>query len=556
MDDLVVRAMAQRGGDLLCLEPLDLLDVAGSIVGQAAGDLGARQIADGHDVAHVELPLDPYDDAVSVRDRLSFVKTPRVLLVWPDEGGVMRRKLDLLLVLRHAERLGMRLALVTTDPAVIAHARDLNLSVFPDAETAARSAWKQPRAASFTPPPPLDPAEMVEQVQRRREIAAYAGGPQWARWAAFTALLLAIAAGFVLAAPSATITITPASRQVHESVTIMADPALTDIDLDAKRMPASVVSLEATSHVTVQSSGRETGGASLAQGLVTFTNEAAEPVLIPLGTVVATSSTYPVRFETRIEATLPGGWGASVQVPVRALAQHAGPAGNVEAGAINRIEADFAGWVSVANPNATYGGAVEDRSIVTQEDHQRLLVLGRQQVLQHARDLLLHQLSGDQFLVPGSVAILEERPGWTIYSAIVGDAAESVSLDLRARVQAVVVDERQARQLAYAGLAPYLQPGLEIAPDALTFARGEILEIAPDGRVTFLMNVNGTIGVAVEAERVRSRLAGASVSEAQRRLAAEWVLDPQRPPVIETWPGWYHRLPFLPVRITVKVEPT
>jgi len=501
------------------------------------------------------LPLDPSDDAVSVRDRLSFVDGPRVLLVWPDEGRVLRRKLDLLLVLRHAERLGMRLALVTADPTVIAHARELNLSVFADAVAAGHSPWKKPRAASFTPPP-LDPRAMVEQVQRRRELAADAGGPRWARWAVFAALLIALAAGVVLTAPHATITITPASRQVHDSVTIVADPALTDIDLDAKRMPASVVTLEATSRVTVQSSGRETAGASLAQGLVTFTNEASEPVLIPLGTVVATSSTYPIRFETRIEATLPGGVGASVQTPVRALGQHAGPTGNVAAGAVNRVESDLAGWVNVVNPNATYGGAVEDRRIVTQEDQQRLLVLGRQQVLQHARDLLLHQLSGDQFLVPGSVAILEERPGWTIYSAVVGDAAESVSLDLRARVQAVVVDERQARQLAYAGLAPYLQPGLAIAPDALAFARGAILEIAPDGRVTFLMNVTGTIGVAVDPQRVRDRLAGASVSEAQRRLAAEWVLDPQRPPLIETWPGWYHRLPFLPVRITVKVAPT
>ncbi len=503
------------------------------------------------------LQLEPYDDAISVRDHLTFVDARHVALLWPSEGRILRSKLDLLLVQRQAARLGMRLALITHDQDVIDHAHDLNLSVFPDEQAAATGRWKRPRDKIFAPPrdPTRDFAAHAGPAgYRQRRSSSGVLGWRYLRWTVFAGLLAALVIGFLVTAPSATVSVTPASRQVYETVSIVADPALTDVDIENHRMPAAVVSLQATSRVTVQSSGLEHAGASLAQGLVTFANTTDQPILIPLRTVVATSGTYPVRFETLVETTLPAGDTATIQVPVRALDAHAGVDGNVDPGAINRVESDFADWVTVTNPNATYGGAVQERRTVTAEDHDRLLVLGRQQVLQNARDLLLHQLSGEQFLVPGSVTIIQERPEWTVFSAFVGDAAESVSLDLRAEVQAVIVDDQQARQVAYSALAPYIRPGLEISPQALTFARGDIVNIEANGRVTFLMVVKGNIAVAISADYVRDRVTGVSVSEAYRRLERELLLDPQRPPEIKTWPGWYHRLPVLPVRITVRVK--
>ncbi len=46
--------------------------------------------------------LDAEDDVGTVRDRLSFIRGKRVLLIWPEEGTALPRKLDLVLVLRHA----------------------------------------------------------------------------------------------------------------------------------------------------------------------------------------------------------------------------------------------------------------------------------------------------------------------------------------------------------------------------------------------------------------------------------------------------------------------
>ncbi len=504
------------------------------------------------------LQLEPDDDAASLRDRLTFVKARFVLLVWPDAGTVLQRKLDLLLVQRQAQRLGIALALVTTDRVVMGNAEDLNISVFDSVDLARHGRWKKPRSKVFIPQRDLEAQlALAEEVLRQRE-AMMLTPAQWrrrriVRWTVFGAALAALLACVYLIAPSATVTVTPATDQIFVRVPVVADPELTDIDVEGARVPSSVIALEATARVTVQTSERESVGASLAQGMVVFGNTTDQPVFLPLGTVVATGGVIPVRFETTAETTLPAGANSTVQVPVRATADDAGADGNVGPGEIVAVEADFADRVTVSNPNATYGGATQERGIVTQADYDRLLVLGGQQVLQNARDTLLHQLTGEQFLVPGSMQIVDERTEWTVYSAYVGDAADSVSLDLRAGVQAVVVDEQQARQVAYAGLAPYIQPGLEVSPDALTITRGDIEQIDRDGRVTFQMVVDGKLAVALDADAVRERVAGVSVTEAQRRLDREFVLDPAHPPQIDTWPGWWNRLPVLPVRITVKV---
>ncbi len=426
------------------------------------------------------LQLEPYDDAISIRDRLSFINARFVLLVWPKQGAILHRKLDLLLVQRQATRLRLRLALVTSDPEVINNAEDLNISTFPSVNTARRGRWKRPRGKVFEerPDPIVDPIELAERVERiRGEIPLSPAALRRRlvlRWSMFGLLVAALLVGVMIAAPSATVTLTPDSRQVFERVSIIADPALTDIDIENRQMPAAVVALEASSHVTVELSGRESAGTSQAQGLVTFTNLTASPIVIPLGTIVATGDTYPVQFETLLETTLAAGPNSTAQVAIQAVADQSGTRGNVDPGTITRVEADFADQVSVTNANATYGGAVQERKFVTQADHDFLMNLGREEVIRHAEDLLLHQLTGEQFLVPGSVQIIAERPDWTNYSAPVGDASDSVSLDIRAQVQAVVVDGALARQVAYAGLSPQIQPGWEISPDDLTFSRGDI----------------------------------------------------------------------------------
>src|SRR5258708_30758516 len=95
------------------------------------------------------IQLEPYDDVTSVRDRLAFVRTERVLLVLPRTATILKRKLDLVLIQREAARRGARLALITRDLDVIDNASELNISTFSSVRASQRGTWKPPLSKAF-----------------------------------------------------------------------------------------------------------------------------------------------------------------------------------------------------------------------------------------------------------------------------------------------------------------------------------------------------------------------------------------------------------------------
>src|SRR5688572_10663996 len=88
------------------------------------------------------IKLEPYGDVISIRDRLQFVEMRRVLLILPQQGKSLRRKLDLLMIQREAARRQIQIALLTEDPFIAEHASELNISVFANTRQARSRRWK------------------------------------------------------------------------------------------------------------------------------------------------------------------------------------------------------------------------------------------------------------------------------------------------------------------------------------------------------------------------------------------------------------------------------
>ncbi|HLA43005.1 MAG TPA: baseplate J/gp47 family protein, partial [Aggregatilineales bacterium] len=369
-------------------------------------------------------------------------------------------------------------------------------------------------------------------------------------------MVLLVMLGFLLAViPSATITLTPASDAINEPIPIVANPALSDIDVLGSGVPAQVIRIVVQGDtVTVESSGRREAANARAEGRVTFSNESDNPLFIPAGTVVSADGNPPARFATTADAPLPPQAGSTVDVDVEALPDTAGLPGNVPADAINRVEGELEGIVSVRNPNPTFGGGLREDAVVTQADHDRLLTLARQAVQQAARNELLLQLpSDDKFLVPDSIRLVEERPEWMVYSAGVNDASESVSLEMRAAVEAVIVDQLQAQSLAFMKLSERLPPGREFNEKSLVYRR-EGIGVNAQGLYTFQMFVEGSTPFTIDSAAVADRVSVMSVSEAKRTLESELLLDPRHPPDIRLFPLDTGFMPLLPVRINVEIN--
>lgn len=509
------------------------------------------------------IQLEPYDDVVSVRDRLQFAAQRRVLLVFPPQGKILRRKLDLVLIQREALRRNLQIALLTRDPEVAENAASVGLSCFYTLRQARSRRWHSNRGRVFTDRSqrPADeighPYELLPFATRLKPelTPAQRFRRLLGRLLAALAVLVALLASMIVIIPSATVTLTPASDAINEPITITADPALSQIDVPNSAIPAQIVRvLVQASTVTIESSGRREGASTLAKGRVVFTNQTDVPLVVPAGTVVSSGSTPPARFSTLTDVPLAGEAGAEGETEITALADTPALAGNVPANSIVRVEGDLETLVSVRNPAPTFGGGLTEEAVVTQADYDRLLTLGRGAVQQAARSQLLLQLDAEnKFLVPESIRIVEERPEWLVYSARIDDAAPSVSLEMRAVIEAMVIDLLEARQLAFLILNKRLPPGLVRDESRLNYRREEGGSDT-QGRYTFQMFVEGDVPFAINADQVAGRINGMSVSQAQRTLENELLLDPRQPPQISLYPFDFGRLPILPVRIRVRVN--
>ncbi len=513
------------------------------------------------------IQLEPYDDVVSVRDRLSFVKAERVLLVWPrlpnGSASILRRKLDLVLIQREAARRGTRLALVTTDPEIMDRAAELNISTFESVRASQQGRWKHPRNKVF-----VDRSDRPDNAPDAHELRLLASRlvSQTPRQR-LTRRVTRIVVSVVLAAtvltvaailvPGAEVQLFPSRSQIDATVALTADPSLTFVDVERGRIPATLDTLDVEAQASIPTTGIKDVPGAVASGSVIFTNQTNSDVSIPPGTIVSTAASRPARFRTTAEALVPGGIGKRISVTIQAAEGTTGAAGNVDAGLIVNVEGPLASSLTARNPEATRGGAVRQQAVVAQADYDSLLLLGRERLRQAALSRFSSRLSGTQFVAPDSIKIVREGSEEATYSAFVGDAAESLSLVIRARIQALILDDQTARQAALARLSGKIPAGWRLLPETVVYTRGAVQPPDAKGQVALTMTASADVAAIIDAERARQRIAGLSAQDALNLLNRDWLLDPLRPPRIQVFPqlmnGFFGRLPLMPMRINVAI---
>lgn len=506
--------------------------------------------------------LESADDAVMVRDRLAFLRGQRVALVWPEEGTALPRKLDLVLIQRAALRENIRLALVTHDPFVIRHASELNISAFETLKDAERRRWKRGRSRAFTtrvkrPAGAADPEDLMPYATRLKSDVPQSRlrrALQLIMRLGIVLLLAALAVGVVLLTlPGATVNLLPARDFLRISAIITADPALpaTSIDVERGIIPATTYRAEIVERGTIPTSGVQTLSAAPARGTVVFINRTNEPVEVPAGTLVSTSTGAPSVFQTLSDVTIPAGTDEQVEAAIEAIPESIGEAGNVDAGLINTIIGEIGERANIRNLAPTFGGETTRMYTVTEADRDAAIAVLRQQLQNRAYNELPARASGSQFIIADSIRIAEERSDWMSFDHAVGEQAESLTLTMRAIVAATAVDEDLARQAAYARLAGGIARGRSLLPNSFVFERGPMESLDATGRATFSVTASGAAQAAIDQDMLRNRLAGMPLDEALAFLYADLDLEPGSTPVIRTTPAWFDRMPLLAPRITI-----
>ncbi len=490
------------------------------------------------------IQLDKHDDLISIRDKMSWSKSGRILLVFPRRDRLLKRRLDLLLLQRHALKLGAQLAIVARSEALREHAQNLGIPVFRAVSRAQRHAWQKSLAAE-----PFQSQTSLESLRKLRGEIVPTEAPWrsllWVRLLFFSTAVLAVLVLLVLLFPSATIKVSPQTQVQSLSINVNASLETTSVNL-AGYIPAHLASTVLQRMKTTYVSGSVPAPDKAASGSVTFRNLTDGTVGIPAGTVVRTNVSSPVRFATSEDAVLPGPAGETLEVPVKAV--EGGTAGNLAADTLMVIEGDLGAGLAVTNPEPTSGGTDRLVSAQTETDRKRVHDSLQAEILEECKKTLQGKLAEGDLVFPDSLKISQEIS--ETFFPPPEQSGDSLSLTMDVQCQEQYASAADLNRLAEMALDVNLPEGLEVAPGGAIAMVSGTPATEPDGSIRWVMQVQRQLLEPVNADKVAQLAHGYPTSVAQTRIAAEVPLESA--PVINLNPSWWPWLPAFPFRITVQ----
>ena len=488
------------------------------------------------------IQLDSHDDVTSVRDKMSWAKTERILLVFPRRSRILARTLDVRLLQRHAATLGAQLAIVAGSDELRLAAEELGIPVFATAASAQRQVWEREHASAR-------PRRLVRPDLRRMRREAFHSEARWRslfgiRFSFFTLAVLAILAVLWLFIPSATIQLNPATRLQSLTFTVSASPNVTTVNL-AGSLPARLTSVVVEHNKTVQATGSVTIPDARAQGLARFRNLTPALAGIPSGTVVSTQTSPPVRFATTMDAVVAAGLGKTVDVPVQAV--EAGSTGNLPADTLIAIEGDLGTSLAVTNPGPTAGGSDRTATIQTAADrsgvHEALLA----ELLEECKTGLQQTLTPGDITFPDTLAV-SQILSETFFPAE-SQSGNALSLTMRLQCQAQYASLADVNALAEMSLDANLPEGFAPASDGLAMLPARFPLTDSDGITRWDVQVQRLLRARLDPLTAVQLSLGRKPAEAILRLKESLPLADS--PVIQVKPNWWPWLPVVPFRIDV-----
>lgn len=491
------------------------------------------------------IQLDSHDDVISVRDKMAWSKAPRILLVWPQRGSILKRQVDLFLLQRHARSLGAQLGLVTQDQEVSRIALEEGISVFGSVAQAQNRSWRRSRRQRrrnwLKQWPRVTPSDLRAwrvSLHPKQVVNSF-----W-RIPLFALGILAVFSLVVFFLPSAKVVLTPLQKEQTLDLSVWASPDISAVILSGG-LPAFPISVVVEGSEQIPSSGKTALPDRSATGEVVLSNLGVQPLEIPQGTVILGGADRSQRYETTRRVIVPGGVGQATTVPVRALLP--GSQGNLDSGATLAVEGSLGMTVLVNNPEPIQGGEDRWTSSPSVQDYQNLGQKLENALQSAAMEELLKSLTSDQLLVPGSLKLArkinesrEPQPG---------QPGNEARLHLQVEFTAWYIRKADLHSLSQAALNVSLPAGFHPLPESLEIHFAEGSKADAQGAIHWTIRVyrkleaNWSGGVAAQT------LAGYPSGEAVSKLTAMFLLA--EPPEVYLFPSWWPRMPWVPFRIEV-----
>jgi len=317
-----------------------------------------------------------------------------------------------------------------------------------------------------------------------------------------------------------TVVLSPDTQTIQQTATIILDPTIATSDPANNLLKASVVNYEVSDSQETQTTGIKEVGEK-AQGEVVVFNKTDEEKTFSAGTVFKAEN---LEFEATEDFVVPA---ASVEetedgegeirefgrLKIILTAKEIGAEGNISNKTEFRIE-DFSTNTYSARAEEDFsGGSSREIRVVSQEDHQELLVNLRQRLLKKAREELGENAGQADYVIPTEVyQIVEET-----YSDEIGEEVDKVSLSLTISLQGLTYTTKDLIALSQAVLENDV-PQNYIFTDQEPTVDPRVITEEDSDRVSLEAEISGIVKAVVVEEDLKEELVGLSIQEVQSQL--------------------------------------
>lgn len=489
------------------------------------------------------IALESHDDLISVRDRMSWAKSPRILLVWPKYEKVTLRPVDLRALQQHARYLGADLGLVTRRGDVRRDAQGFGIPVFESTAAAQRDIWPARRPSkSSRPRKPRDLRTMKAKAEVRE--ADWKSSPA-VRVGFFSIGVLAVLAVAALFIPRAVIKLTPVSHQQNVIITVLAAKSNQSV-LITGSVPSHSISVNVTSSQSAQISSQSSIPQTKATGIARFKNLTQGDVSIPAGTVVYSVGPTTVRFITMNDTHLIGTANAFVDVPI--TAEQAGAIGNLPADSIQAVEGSIGLSASVTNPQPTIDGSDLVTTAPSDDDRKRVHDVLVSLLQAQAQKQIEASIGPKDLLLTNTLQmgqVLTET-----YDPPAGKAGSLLTLTMNVEYSAQYVTADDLTQLAHIVLNASVPDGYVPDSNSLTFNVAGVPTLDQSGAEQFDLQMERTLIRQINVSQATAMVRGVSPKAAVQILQSNLPLAAA--PQIDLSPSWWPWMPLIPFRIEVK----
>jgi hypothetical protein len=419
------------------------------------------------------------------------------------------------------------------------------------------SAVPAARVVADTPPEPVFGAPGSAAGSRVRP-APVAGriGPGLARTPliiGLAVLALALVVGGVGAyvfMPTATAVIEPKEAVIGPiPLRIVADPAATAADPEARIVPAVTKQLPVEASQTFEVTGKRVEETA-ATGTVRFRNlDFTSTNTIQRGSIVSTQG--GIRFRTERSVTVPRAELVGLQVfpataSVKVRAVNAGKEGNVEPNTILVVpRGEDPRTLDVTNPDETTGGKRDEFPRVVQADIDAATkAIDAQLAAAFAEQLADPNLAADGTTVFGDTAALGEATYSVDPASLLGDEVETFELGASATGTVLAVDETAVQQVAEANIGPQVQAGYSLVEGSSEVqpSPGQVEERV----IAFPVIITARQVLQIDPAAIEEEIRGKSLADARS------ILDRYGRTELSVWPDWVGSIPTLDARVDVR----